>query len=120
VFVPPFRDPHNYRLDPLVMMGTESVGWAMHNRFVAEGKPGTAARREASYSAWFNGNVRTTGTFHNQIGILTEMHGGPRPAAPAHRSDLSRRAADMAFPALDRVFDHRRSCHPGSRLPVSG
>ena len=36
-------------------------------------------RSGASYSTWFNGNVRTTGYFHNQIGILTETIGNPTP-----------------------------------------
>ena len=36
-------------------------------------------RSGASYSSWFNGNVRTTSYFHNIIGILTETQGNPTP-----------------------------------------
>src|SRR5215472_5104262 len=40
VFIPPFRDPFNYNFDPLVPLGIEMVGTAMHSRLVAEGKGG--------------------------------------------------------------------------------
>ena len=74
LFMAPFRDPFNYNYDPLVPMGIELVGMAIHNRFIAEGKPGAVTRGAANYSTWFNGGVRTTVGFHNQIGLLSEMH----------------------------------------------
>ena len=40
IFMPPFRDPFNYNFDPLVPLGIEMVGTAMHSRLVAEGKGG--------------------------------------------------------------------------------
>src|SRR5205814_117226 len=40
LFAPPFRDPFNYHCDPLVPLGIDLVGAAMHTRFAAEGKPG--------------------------------------------------------------------------------
>ncbi|MBI2834402.1 MAG: peptidase [Acidobacteria bacterium] len=79
LFAPPFRDPFNYNQDPLVPMGIDLVGAAMHNRFLVEGKPGATMRNGASYSTWFNGGIRTTVGFHNQIGLLTEMKGSPTP-----------------------------------------
>jgi hypothetical protein len=36
VALPPFRDPFNYNIDPLVIMGIEGVGAAMHARLIAE------------------------------------------------------------------------------------
>lgn len=79
LFCAPFRDPFNYHFDPLVVMGTELVGIAMHNRFIAEGKPGATMRSGASYSTWWNGGLRSTAYFHNMIGILTEIIGNPTP-----------------------------------------
>jgi hypothetical protein len=79
MFAPPFRDPFNYNFDPLIPLGIEAVGTAIHSRLVAEGKGGSTMRSGASYSTWFNGNVRTVGYFHNQIGILTETIGNPTP-----------------------------------------
>ncbi|HEU4747353.1 MAG TPA: M14 metallopeptidase family protein, partial [Gemmatimonadaceae bacterium] len=47
MFAPPFRDPFNYNFDPLIPVGLDLVGAAMHNRFVAEGKPGSTMREGA-------------------------------------------------------------------------
>jgi hypothetical protein len=37
LFVPPFRDPFNYNVDPMVPMGIDLVSASIHNRFVTEG-----------------------------------------------------------------------------------
>ncbi|MBN9523106.1 peptidase [bacterium] len=81
LFCPPFRDPFNYFCDPLVLNGIDSVGAAMMQRFLVEGKPGATSRSGAPYSTWFNGGLRTTAGFHNMIGILTETVGGPTPSS---------------------------------------
>src|SRR5439155_1339756 len=67
LFAPPFRDPFNYFFDPLVPMGIDALGAAMHGRFEAEGKPGATMRRGANYSTWWNGGLRTSTYFHNMI-----------------------------------------------------
>ena len=79
IFMPPFRDPFNYNFDPLIPLGIEVVGTAMHQRLVAEGKGGSAMRTGANYSTWWNGGLRTVTYFHNMIGILTEIIGDPTP-----------------------------------------
>ncbi|UCG74708.1 MAG: peptidase M14 [Gemmatimonadota bacterium] len=71
IFVPPFADPVNPRIPPLVIAGVNLVGTAMQQRFAQEGKPGAVSRLR--YTQWWNGGVRTTPYFHNQIGILTEV-----------------------------------------------
>ncbi len=79
LFAPPFRDPPNHFLDPLIITSLEQVGTAMHHRFVQEGKGGSTMRSGAGYSTWWNGGLRTTPYFHNSIGLLTETRGGPNP-----------------------------------------
>jgi hypothetical protein len=79
MFVPPFRNPPNHFLDPLIMTSLDQVGSAMHHRFVQEGKGGTTGRSGANYSIWWNGGLRTTPYFHNAIGLLTEIQGSPNP-----------------------------------------
>src|SRR5206468_8523338 len=81
MFAPPFRDPHNYFFDPLVVDELSLVGSAMHSRFSAEGKAGIVERNGATYQTWFNGGLRTTAYFHNIVGILTETIGNPTPMA---------------------------------------
>ncbi len=79
VFIPPFRDPFNYNLDPLIPLGVQAVGTAMQERLASEGKGGAVSRSGANYSTWWNGGLRTTAYFHNMIGILTEIIGNPTP-----------------------------------------
>ena len=109
VFVPPFRDPPNYNYDPLVILGIESLGTAMHSRLVAEGMPGSGMRSRANYSIWFNGNLRTTGYFHNQIGLLTEIKGNPTPMELAFFPDRQLPSTDMPFPHKPRTFYFREA-----------
>ena len=104
VFVPPFRDPPNYNFDPLLIIGIEQVGAAMHARLIAEGKPGSGMRNVSSYSTWFNGNVRTTGYFHNQIGILTEIKGNPTPVELNIIPDRMLKSMDSPFPISPKTF----------------
>ncbi len=79
IFIPPYADPMNPNIPPLVMRGNNLVGTAMHQRFEAENKAGVIS--EQTFSAWWNGGMRTTPYFHNVIGILTETaHASPYPA----------------------------------------
>ncbi|HUS86501.1 MAG TPA: M14 metallopeptidase family protein [Bacteroidales bacterium] len=109
VFVPPFRDPPNYNYNPLLISSIQSVGLAMHNRLIAEGKPGSGMRSAANYSIWFNGNLRTTGYFHNQIGILTEIKGNPTPIELDFRPDRLLPTNDVPFPVTPDTFFFRNA-----------
>src|SRR2546428_5803697 len=79
LFAPPFRDPFNYYFDPLVPIGIDMVAAAMHERFLAEGKPGATMRSGAPYSTWWNGGPRTTPHFPNLNGLLAPGVGHPTP-----------------------------------------
>ncbi len=76
---PPYRDPFNYVFDPLVITGIDAIGAAMYNRLNAENKPGFTRLGGSVFSTWYNGGLRTTTYFHNMIGLLTELAGGPTP-----------------------------------------
>jgi len=76
---PPYRDPFNFNYDPLIVTSLDGVGAAMNNRLNAEGKPGYTQRAGSNYSTWWNGGLRTTPYFHNMVGLLTEIIGGPTP-----------------------------------------
>ncbi|MGV3530508.1 MAG: M14 family metallopeptidase [Flavisolibacter sp.] len=78
---PPYRDPFNYRYDPLLVTSIDAVGAAMNNRLNVEGKPGFTQRYGSSFSTWWNGGLRTTAYFHNMVGLLTEIIGNPTPAS---------------------------------------
>src|SRR3954468_5593895 len=107
LFAPPFRDPFNYNFDPLIPLGIDTVGAAIHTRLAAEGKPGAVMRTGAPYSTWFNGGIRTTSYFHNQIGILTETIGNPTPVEIPFVLDMQLPRADVPNPIQPGPFKFR-------------
>ena len=109
LFAPPFRDPANYVYHPLVVTGLDVVGAAMHNRFVAENKPGATMRRGSNYSTWWNGGLRTTVYFHNMIGLLTESIGHPTPMEVAFVPDRQIMSGDLPFPIEPQTWHFRQS-----------
>ncbi len=109
MFAPPFRDPFNYNVDPLVMTELDLVGAAMHSRFIAENKPGTTMRSGANYSTWFNGGMRTTTYFHNMIGLLTETIGNPTPITIPLVPDRLLRAGITPFPITPQPWHFTQS-----------
>jgi hypothetical protein len=79
IFVPPFEDPANFNIPPLVMRGINTVGDAITRRLDQEGKIGAISR--VNFDTWWNGGMRTAPYFHNMVGILTETaHSTPTPA----------------------------------------
>src|SRR5206468_3691543 len=104
LFAPPFRDPFNYNFDPLIPLGIDTVGAAIHTRLAAENKPGAVMRSGAPYSTWFNGGIRTTSYFHNQIGILTESIGNPTPVEIPFVLDMQLPRADVPNPIAPGIF----------------
>ncbi len=108
LFFSPFRDPFNYNQDPLVPIGIDLVSAAVHQRFLAEGKPGAVMRSNAPYSTWFNGGDRTTTGFHNQIGLLAEIIGGPTPQPIPMIATKLLAAADQPAPIGPRPEWHQR------------
>ena len=109
LFAPPFRDPFNYNFDPLIPLGIDMVGAAIHTRLAAEGKPGAVMRTGATYSTWFNGGLRTTSYFHNQIGILTETIGNPTPVEIPFVPDMQLPRADVPYPIAPQIWHFRQS-----------
>ncbi len=104
VFVPPFRDPFNFNYDPLVMTTLQELGMAMHSRLVVEDKPGSGARSAAPYSTWHNGMVRSVSYFHNTIGLLTEIKGGPTPEPLRLVPDVQLPSNDRPMPAPPEMW----------------
>lgn len=109
MFAPPFRDPFNYNIDPLIINGIDAVGAAMMQRFIAEGKPGVTNRSGARYSTWWNGGLRSTAYYHNMIGLLTETIGNPTPMQVPMRTDLYLPRADYLYPIAPQKWHFRQS-----------
>jgi len=109
LFVGQMRDPSNPFLDPLMAPSMELVSAAIHTRFVAEGKPGATNRSFASYQNWWNGGVRSTACFHNQIGILSEISGSPTPIEIGFIPQNLVASNDNPFPVQPQIWHFRQT-----------
>ncbi len=109
MFAPPFRDPPNPNLDPIIITSLDGVGAAMHGRFVREGKGGTTMRSGASYSTWWNGGLRTTPYFKNMIGLLTETIGNPTPVEIPFMPERQLASGNLPLPVEPGVWHFRQS-----------
>lgn len=109
MYIPPFRNPFNYHVDPIVQIATDVVGMHMHHRLIGEGKGGTIMRSGAPYSTWWNGGLRTTTYFHNMVGILTETWGSPNPTEIPFSANRQIPIADQPKPVDVRLWHLRDS-----------
>ena len=71
IFVPPFKNPPNPNVDPLVWSQVNLLGQAMAAKLHAAGKNGVIWGE--IYSAFWQGANNTTPWWHNQIALLTEV-----------------------------------------------
>lgn len=106
---PPYRDPFNHVLDPLIITGIEGVAASMINRLHVENKPGYTRLAGSVFSTWWNGGLRTTPYFHNIIGILTEITGNPTPATIPLVPDRLIPNNANPFPVMPQKWPYRRS-----------
>ncbi len=69
IFVPPFEDPYDPNVHPILRMGQATVGQAMAQALIAEGKEGVMWA--AQYDLWTP--ARQYMVYHGQPRILTEI-----------------------------------------------
>jgi hypothetical protein len=106
---PPLRDPFNYNQDPLLVLGIQTIGLAIHTRLAAENKPGATMRSGGPYDGWWNGGIRNTAAFHNTIAILTEMIGNPTPMRVPLVMERQLPNSDLTFPVPPQEWKFRQS-----------
>ena len=95
-FVPPFSDPLNPNLDPLLVRLTNLVGVQMALDLTAEGRTGVSHRER--FDLWWHGGARTVPARHNMVGILTE-------AASADYGDpIVQSAGELSQPAVGSMY----------------
>lgn len=109
MYIPPFRNPFNYNMDPQVQVSTDLVGLHMHQRLIGKGMGGTVMRTATGYSTWWNGGLRTTTYFHNMIGILTETWGSPNPNSVPFVNERQIPSTDGPLPLSAEKWTFRQS-----------
>ena len=60
VYSPPLRDPYNYNLDPLLILGLQSLGTRCTRGWRPKDKPGATMASGGPYDGWWNGGIRNT------------------------------------------------------------
>jgi len=85
IFIPPFADPVNPHIPPLVVRGVNLVGEHMAKRLEEREMPGVVSRM--TFTMWWNGGMRTTPYFHNMVGLLSEV--GHASATPQYHAPES-------------------------------
>ena len=99
IWMPPFANPVNPNLDPLLVSSLNQMGHSMRKRFDVEGKPGVNSG--IVFDLWWNGSMRGGPDYHNMLGFLTETAGAGY-ATPACYEEIPEtfgaRAGDL--PAL--------------------
>ncbi len=84
-FIPPFDDPLNPNVDPLIVRMTNVVGTQMALDLTEAGKTGVS--HQETFDLWWHGGGRTVPARHNMVGILSE-------AASASYGDPVRQSPD--------------------------
>src|SRR5438067_12958429 len=70
LFLPPFADPVNPNLDPMLVEATNLVGTTMASALSDSGYTGVA--HQVTFDLWWHGGFRSVPARHNMIGILSE------------------------------------------------
>jgi hypothetical protein len=68
--VPPFFDPQNPNIDPVILREVGSIGMRMATKLDSLGFKGIVTN--STYDTWWHGGLRTAPYYHNAVGILTE------------------------------------------------
>ena len=68
--IPPFFDPPNPRIDPVILREVGLIGYKMAADLQAEKIAGVATN--TTFDTWWHGGFRSAPYYHNSIGILSE------------------------------------------------
>ncbi|HXG86089.1 MAG TPA: M14 metallopeptidase family protein [Pyrinomonadaceae bacterium] len=68
--IPPFFDPPNPRVSPLILREVGLIGYKMAADLQAKNIAGIATN--SAYDTWWHGGFRSAPYYHNSIGILSE------------------------------------------------
>ena len=106
-FIPPFYDPPNPNISPLLLRHVGLIGHKIAADVQAAGFKGVLTN--ALYDTWWHGGFRTAPYFHNSIGILSEAASArlmtPSTVAPEQLTRSSTRGMRSAMEATTNFPD---------------
>ena len=95
MFVPPFYNPYNKNLDPVLLKETELIGTSMALKLQQNDKTGVASGY--AFDAYWPGGTKNTAWFKNVVGILTEL-ASVAVASPLHIEENELRIDSKGLP----------------------
>jgi hypothetical protein len=106
-FIPPFYDPPNPNISPLLLRQVGLIGHKVAADVQAAGFKGVLTN--ALYDTWWHGGFRTAPYYHNSIGILSEAASArlmtPSTVAPEQLTRSSTRGMRSAMEAVTNFPD---------------
>jgi hypothetical protein len=90
-FIPPFFDPPNPNIAPLLLRQVGLIGHKMAADLQAAGIKGVITN--STYDTWWHGGFRTAPYYHNSIGILSEAASAKMMTPTLVTSDQLRRSS---------------------------
>jgi len=114
IFVPPFKNPINPNVDPMIWQLNGMLGYAMGAALHEKDYSGVI--NDAMYTGWWQGGFLMQAWWHNMIGLLTEV-ASPRVASPMEQLRASLDAAARA-PGPEPTPEQLRNRDPRQPLPA--
>ena len=95
MFVPPFKDPLNRNLEPLLLRETDIIGGFMALKLQENNKKGVAG--SYGFDAYWPGGSKNTAWYKNVVGVLTEM-ASAKVASPIYVEPNELRVSSKGLP----------------------
>ena len=111
IFVPPFKNPPNPNVDPLVWSQVNLLGQAMASKLHAADKPGVIWGE--LYSGYWQGANNTNPWWHNMVALLTEV-ASSRLASPLEQRQAT---APVSGSSTSPTINPRRNQQPVLAAP---
>lgn len=110
LFLPPFDDPISSTVHPLVYTQLAAAGQQVVSELTADGHSGIVT--STTFTGEWPGSVRSTGFWHNMLGILSEV-ASVRLATPLHFPEGSLSGIGRGLPAYERRANFLRPWEGG-------
>jgi hypothetical protein len=115
IFVPPFRNPINPNVDPLVWAGNGLLGFAMNSALHEAGFTGITY--DQFYTSWWRGGFLMEAWWHNMVGLLTEVASTRMATSVVQETAKLGTLATGPAPAFEELAD-RLEKDPAAPLPA--
>ncbi|MBL8232670.1 MAG: hypothetical protein JNL98_29500, partial [Bryobacterales bacterium] len=112
IFVPPFKNPVNPNVDPVIWQLNGLFGYAMGNALHEKGYTGII--NDVMYTSWWQGGFVMQAWWHNMVGLLTEVASVAVATPVEQQRARSGESATGPEPSLEQV----RTRDPRQPLPA--